>query len=321
MVAVWTWLGGLAPPRIRGRYFGRRQAWQAIALIFAVVLAWFSAWANKFALFGNPRVLGDIAPFGLGTLLLLCSLVPLAAMRSVDVPPPVSGRTIPIKTLLADRPFRRFLIFGCWVAVFNGMVQSPQHLFNRQVLALEILPLMLLQAAMFAGQLILALPLGRLADKVGNRPVLIVCQLLFATGTLFAMRATRAEPWWIAGMWLMYSFSVGLDICLPNLTLRLAPRGAEPAYLAIFQGITAAAFALSTIGFAPIFAEVRYRAFPLGPWLLGGFAYFFYLGWVTRSIGALLVAAVAEPGAWSLGELLRGRRKKKAERVDPLSPF
>ena len=93
-VALWSWLAGLVPQRIRGRYFGRRQVWQ-LAFLIPTLLAsgifsdhWKSLYKNT-----QPErlLLGYVIPNCLGSAFLLASLVPLLLMPDVRAPAPAGA--------------------------------------------------------------------------------------------------------------------------------------------------------------------------------------------------------------------------------------
>jgi len=57
--------------------------------------------------------------------------------------------------------------------------------------------------------------IGRLADRLGNRPVMIVSQLLVAAGLLFFALATPQHWAWLIGAWVLWVAYAGLNVCLP----------------------------------------------------------------------------------------------------------
>ena len=149
------------------------------------------------------------------------------------------------------------------------------------------------------GQLAVSPRLGALADRLGNRPVMIVSQLLVAAGLLFFVAATPAQWAWFIGAWVLWIAYAGLNVCLPNLMLKLSPEQSNTPYIAAFYAVTGLCYAASTIvGGALVDRCGTWTFFCFGShWSF--FACIFLLGWATRSLGALVLTLVHEP---------RGRR-------------
>jgi hypothetical protein len=124
-VALWSWLAELVPPRIRGRYFSRRQIWQLAVLIPTL---WISgAFADHWrSTHSKGDLLGYALPIGVGVVFLLGSIAPL-----IKTPARLSGRwNVATRAAanwklmlapLADSRFRWWLSYGCWFSFFNGV--------------------------------------------------------------------------------------------------------------------------------------------------------------------------------------------------------
>ncbi len=114
-VALWSWLGALVPPRIRGRYFGRRNLWQMAVLIPTLLAsgAFTDHWKQTHLSTEPDRVLlGYIIPTTLGGCLLLASLLPLVFMPDVAIVRRRAGGGI--VAALADRRYGRLLMYRGW---------------------------------------------------------------------------------------------------------------------------------------------------------------------------------------------------------------
>lgn len=310
-VALWSWLADLVPQRIRGRYFARRQVFQLCALIptLAAGAVLVDAWRRA----GPSGALqGYSIVIALGALLLLGSVAPLVMMPPTRAYRPSEPRRRwlipPLSEPLGNVGFRRLLVFGCWFSLFNGLTQSPMNIYPKAVLELGLLELVLMQMAMRLGQAGVSLWAGPASDRYGNRPVLIVCQMLVASGPLFYLLATPAQPYWLLGAWLVWAAYAGLNICLPNLLLKLSPRGRDAPYIATYFAATSLCYAASTLAGGWLF-----DAWP--EWLggspgeaginpAGRYEWFFWIGWFTRTLGVVWLVRIMEPGAWSLGAII-----------------
>ena len=78
-----------------------------------------------------------------------------------------------------------------------GITQAAQGIYPYRELNLHLLWMLLLPMMMRLGQGGLSPWVGRLSDRIGNRPVMIVSQAFVALGPLFYLFATPEMPGWI----------------------------------------------------------------------------------------------------------------------------
>jgi MFS family permease len=314
-VALWAWLGDLVPSGIRGRYFGRRQMYQLLALIPTLLLSgWFTNWWRDGVAGDYPqwKLAGYAIPCAFGVVFLLVSLVPLVQMPATR-PAPRSQQVdwLALVAPLKDPRFRAFLYFGAWISFANGISQSAQNIYPKAILGLGVFELAAMRTVMRMGQVPVSRGSGALSDAFGNRPVLIVCQLIVATGPLFFLAATPEGhgPWLLWGAWIAWAAFAGLNVCLPNMTLKLAEPHDRTAYLACWFTISSIAYTVSTVGGGYLLDFWKeYPPRVLGP-VHDRFDWLFLIGWIARTAGVLFLFRVAEPGAWRWREMFRfGRR-------------
>ena len=124
---------------------------------------------------------------------------------------------------------------------------------------------------------------------------MIVSQLLVAAGLLFFAAATPAHWTWFIGAWVFWIAYAGLNVCLPNLMLKLSPEQSNTPYIAAFYAVTGLCYAASTIVGGAIIDHYRMDTFSLAGYGLSYFAGLFLFGWLRRSFGALLLLLVIEP--------------------------
>jgi len=312
LVAYWSWLADIVPRRIRGRYFGRRQIWNLTALAPTLIVSGYfaDAWKDHFQTL-NPGLtpLAYIIPAGLGTLVLFASLIPLARMPATRQRAPrqrLAWRSIP--TPFRDRRYWRLLLFGIWFSMANGLTQSAQNIYP-YTLGMFVLSLAAMRTTMRVGQLGVAAWAGPFSDRFGNRPVLIFCQLIVATGPLFFVFTQPGHTWVLIGAWLAWSFYAGLNICLPNLMLKLSPEKNNSSYIATYFAITSVVYAVSTVagGYLTDYLQRTVPTIEFYGWQLNHFQYLLLNGWVHRTLAVLLLLRISEPGAWTWLKILRLR--------------
>jgi len=302
-VALWSWLADLAPVRIRGRFLGRRERWsvtgQAAAMLAAALFSLL--WRARYP----DRVWAGYAIPGIaGCGFLLASLVPLARMPGL-LPSLARGQAVSLVGVFrpfADPRFLRYIAFGCWFSFFNGVVQSAQEIFPRQVLNIPLSLRLTLQTGTRVGQLAVSPGIGRWADRVGNRPVLMACVPVIASSMLFFCLAAPERWYWIIGAWVAWIAYAGVNVCQPNLVLRLAPPALRPSYVAAYYTASGLCVAASMIVGGVVFDALRQR-FGYSPIPLLGEAFsidifqaIFLFGFVTRAMSMLVLLWVREPG-------------------------
>lgn len=305
LVALFSWLGEIAPARIRGRYLGARQFWQLSVEIPAILLSgYFIDWWGR--THPDAKTMGYAIALFAGVVCLLLAIVVLGRMprqkqRFEQTQAPGWRETL---APLRDASFWRLLTYGCWFSIFNGLTAAPQTSYPRQTLGLGVGDINAMRTGMRLGQFALSRPLGILCDRFGNRRVMLVSQLCVAAAPLCFLIATPGSTYWIFVAYLLWSWYVGLNIGLPNWMLRHAPRGESPAYLSAYFGVTGVGYAVAAIvgGYLLDQLIARWGGGPLvGSWNLYHLTFLF--AWVTRSLGALLLARV--PEASSTGPEMR----------------
>ena len=331
-VALYCWLADLVPLRIRGRFLGRRERWMLAGQIPAMLLTGLFSYYFKSclppawqSLSPSAETLGYLIPAALGVCFLLLAVAPLASMPHVNVAgtrrvPSAKGggnsgrhtacacyltrrqRLGSLRQLAApflDRPFLALILFGCWFSFSNGVTQAAQNIYPKSVLKLSLLAAMVLPMGMRLGQLAVSPWLGRIADRWGNKRLMLASLPLVALGPLFFCVAVPRQPWWIVGAWVVWIAYAGINVGQPNLMLKLAPRPSSAAYVAAFHAVTGLMVAGSTIAGGCLidrFCGSRFRLFP-GSWSLDIFQASFSLGAAARLLGMLLLLPIRYPSA------------------------
>lgn len=269
-----------------------------LVVVIGTLAAGGAASKRMNAAFPERPILSYAVLTAAGTLCYFLALAPLALMPAV-----APRRTSDASTLaeivapLGDGPSRRLLAYGCWFSFFNGLTSVPQSIFPKAVLNLKFSDLLWMQTAMRVGQTVLSPVVGRTSDRYGNVPVLVVSQIAVGLAPLFFLWADAAHPNRLVGAWLLWSFYAGINICLPNLTMLLAPPGGQSPYLSAYHALTSLFLTVGNLASGDLFDRLRESSFAvaLGPWRLDVFTAAFAFAVVSRTAGALLLLRVSEP--------------------------
>lgn len=236
----------IVPPRISGRYFGRRNlaygAWTLIAVLAAgkiVDLAENSALAFTliFAVAGLARLSGL---FFLGKMKF-----PPAIYEKKNEAFAFSEVLVPLR----DRNYRYYMLFvGMW-GLFLNMGLPFYTVFLLRSLDFNVGHTVLFATLGTLGGIITLRSWGLLSDRFGNKPVQYVCSYAWIVAGLVGWLA--ASPALNNHLYLVYlvvgGATAGFQLTQFNLMLRLTPQGMGSLYVAVFLAVTSALTALGPV--------------------------------------------------------------------------
>lgn len=302
--ASWfSWMAALVPRQLRGRYFGiRNSAASSINLICVPLMGLgISIWQGG-------TIQGYSIVLGLGIAAGIISLTFQFFMADVNPLSPLPDRkrsttqdnVDSAPQWYKDSNFLTFLIyFGVWMFAVN--LSAPFfNLYMLDNLHLDI-SLVTLYGSLTAGANLLMLLLwGRLADRIGNRPVLVLVGILVAITPLLwlGIESNSASLWlWIPLIHLLTGGTwAAIDLCCTNLQMSVAPSPKSQAtYFAIAAAIAGVTGTIGTTA-GGFLAQLT---------SLGSLPGLFALSAVLRLVALLPLVFVREHRAMSLIELWR----------------
>jgi MFS family permease len=298
-----AWMGDLVPAAVRGRFFGQRT----VALTLAGAVSSLGIGLMLDAL--SPRGWKGETLAGLAAASCVAGLVSIWLLRR-QCEPPASAHTEPggwlaLAACLGDRAVRPYLWYQfAWhiaVACVAGFISFHMLVNLRMGFALVAA-----HGVAVALVRIVTAPLwGRAVDRLGARPVLVLCSFGVAVVPVIWMLPTPERLWPIA-LEALVSGALwgGHGIASVDLSVALAPRRGRPFYLAAFATAGGLGFAAASI-LAGLLASLLPAQFAL-----------FGIGWtaihvlllisaLARVGAALLTLRIQEPNARGVPELLR----------------
>jgi MFS family permease len=300
--ALWTaWMGDVVPWKERGHYFGLRTGVLGVVGTAANLIA--GVWLDR-----------TLAPVSFQVVLLVAVLSGTlsAGLLSRHDEPPLGSIRLPMRrtfTLpMSDPTFRRLLVFAVYWT-FAVLVSSPfviPYFLNH--LRMTYLEVAIWGSISAASALVLAPAWGRLADRVGNKPVLAVTT--FLAGTLLPLTWMLAAPgrlWpiWLSGVVDALVWSA-INPCIFNLSLATTPRENRAAFIAVFSALTGVAGFVGGLVSGPMLELYRALGPATGVSVWGWTAYhsLFATSAALRMLAWTLLRRVPEEGAWRTHELL-----------------
>lgn len=329
--AAWlSWMATLVPRRLRGRYFGVRNSAASLTNLLSIpALGWLvSTWHG-----------GAIQGYGLVVVLgIVAGVVSLAfQFWMVDVDPqvqqegdttescndlkgvnaagtaglteveaPVSEqRLTPLTTWLPDLAFlrdRNFLFFLLYFGVWMFAVNLSAPFFNVYLLddlKIDLQWVTLYNSLQAGANLLMLLVWGKLADRIGNRAILLGIGVLVAiTPILWIGTGANTLSLW-AWFPLLHMLSGGtwaaIDLCNNNLQLGVAPIRHQTSYFAIAAAISGVCGALGTTVGGLLLEYANY----------GGIPSLFALSGIVRLLALLPLVLVHEQRGQSFRQMMR----------------
>jgi MFS family permease len=279
--ASWlSWMAQIVPRRLRGRYFGLRNSVASLTNLICVALAGLaiSKWyggaiqgygvvvfvgiLSAFASLGCQYFQVDINPQQQNALPSGISENKALSIEAIDSDLPntentetnsdlaLSGDSSTGKSILKDFNFLMFVLyFGSWVFAVN--LSAP--FFNYYLLdTLDIdVSYVTIYGSLRAGATLVMLILwGKLADKIGNRPILIFVGIVLALTPLLWLLVgnSQLDIWlWLPLLHILLGITwAAIDLCNNNIQIGIAPVKNQAIYFALVAAVAGVSGALGT---------------------------------------------------------------------------
>lgn len=264
--ASWfSWMAALVPHRLRGRYFGFRNSAASLTTLISVPLL-----GNAISAWPNGIMQGYCVVLFLGIVAGLMSLGCQFFMADVNPQRPLLSAVSrsklkeasdqdleenaqpnrPQVSILNDSNFLKFLLYvGPWTFAVN-LIAPFYNLYLLNNLALDLKWVTYYTSLNAAANLVMLVLWGRLADRLGNRPLLLLVGILVAMVPLsWLIPGTDPVSLWVwlplvhllkGGMW------AAIDLCNNNIQMELAPVDHPSSYFAIAAAVSGIGGALGT---------------------------------------------------------------------------
>ena len=303
-VAWMSWMSDLVPPRVQGRYYGRRNLWLGLVTIVATYAAGeYMDYAKlqdaELAGYRNLYLAASACGF-------YCLFVLLRQPEPAYHPEPMPGWHF-IVLPFRNPAFRKLMIFNVYW-LFSVNIAAPfftPHLMKYlhwSYSQLALLGIIFTVAAGFAHYL-----WGGVLDRWGKRPVLILTSLC-----LFALPHTY--------LWCPYDWTLpiqlnaiaggilwsGWGLAMFVLMQQLVPAAGRPAYFAMWAAISGLANFFAGLVGGGIAHALNGKNLALGGLHLNHYQIVFLISILVRIPGLYIMLGIHDPSAQSVGRLMRG---------------
>ncbi|WP_328997638.1 MFS transporter [Kribbella sp. NBC_00709] len=209
-------------PETMGRSFGVHRALDTVGAFLGPLVATAVLWAS----------LGDYnSIFVTSFCLAACAVIVLTTFVRDHSPPSPTPAQLPVFGLLRDRSFRRCCLWAAALGLFT-ITDSFVYLAvqRRWDINTNLFPLLPLGTA--GTFLLLAIPLGRLGDRIGRWKIFLGGHLALILALLIICSPTGS--WWIV-LALHGTFYAATDGVLPAAVGPLVPEHLRASGLAVLQ--------------------------------------------------------------------------------------
>jgi len=309
-----SWMMAVVPHRLRGRYFGfRNSATSSISLLGVPLMGWcVSTWgADRISGYGMVLFVGVLAGIiSLGYQFSMVDVNPQAYRHDAQSDRLTEKKekqaTDFVPSVLKDSNFLMFILyFSVWTFAVN--LSGPFfNIYLLKDLSLDVSLVTIYSSLSSAANLLLLMFWGNLADRWGNRPLLIAVGLVVAVTPLLWL-GTGNYPFavwvWLPLLHLLGGTTLGaIGLCTNNIQMEIASIEQPSTYFAIAAAVSGVAGALGTTA-GGFLAELP--GMSLGV--------LFALSAAVRLVGLLPLILVKEPRSLSLRSIVPtfGRFKLK----------
>jgi MFS family permease len=302
-VSWMSWVQEWVPVRLRGKYFGRRNRLLQISQITFLVLAgWI---VGKFAgsVIAFQIILGGAVVLRLGSVYF---------QRRIETASPVSVRMEnrtpwkeQVRTLLDTKAFLWLVAYGAAWGFSTSTFGPFYAVFMYQDLGMSVQNVGLLVILSCIGGAVSAPAWGALADRFGNKPVMLFCMIAWQIQNLLWCALTPENHWMLYGMWSYGGvMAAGFVLSMFNLQLKIIPPQAKTLAISSNLAIASLVTAMGPIIGGAVLQHLLSTGGPAIDVYHGVFA----VQPVVALLACLLLARVQERSAGSLSSVVGAMR-------------
>ena len=273
--ASWlSWVAMIVPRRLRGRFFGTRNSAANLTTLICVPMAglavshWYGGTLQGYGVVLLVSIVFGIV--GLGCQYFQVDMNPQSQNtyygklpQTSEIQPEVakdeSSEVLQsihppqdqlINSIWKNSNFLIFLLyFSFWTLAVN--LSAPFfNLYMLDTLDLDVSYVTIYNSLQAGATLLMLILWGKLADKIGNRPILICIGILVAATPLLwlGIGANRQDVWlWLPLLHILAGGTwAAIDLCSNNIQLAIAPIKNQSIYFAIAAAVAGASGALGT---------------------------------------------------------------------------
>ncbi|MDF3059783.1 MAG: transporter, partial [Rariglobus sp.] len=245
-VSWMSWVQEWVPIRLRGKYFGKRNRLLQVSQISFLVLSGWLLGKLGSSVLAFQIVLGSAVVLRIGSVLFQRRI---QAESSVEDRPEIRLSWRDQATVLFSiKPFLWLVTYGAaWG--FAASTFGPFYaVFMYTELGLTVRDVSTVVILASVGGALSAPAWGALADRFGNKPVMLFCMIVWQLQNFLWCVLTPSNSWLLYGMWLYGGvMGAGFVLALFNLQLKIIPVHAKTLAISVNLAITSLITAMGPI--------------------------------------------------------------------------
>jgi len=289
-----TWIANLIPGRIRGRYLGFRSTAVSLSTIITflaggAILDFFKR--NGEIDFGFSILIGIAGISGIAAAMAIKKFPEMKSIPSV-IRPNIEYFLEPFRNPVFKKLMVIFFVWNLGTGVASAFF-AAHMLIN---LKMSFTQVSIYSAASLIAAVISNRSWGKLIDRYGSRPIIIVCTLGLSIVPLIWLFPRPGFIWilWIETIYAGILWA-GFNLAALNLPIAISPPKNRTIYLATFTVISGIGFfTASLIGglLAQIWKPLSYS---IGPQLIVNYHLLFIISSLVRGTAAAMTWDIKEP--------------------------
>jgi MFS family permease len=297
-----SWMGDLLPHHSMCEFWGHRRRWlsatSAASLLMSAGFFFLLKETDIRVTYLVAALAGSAA--GIWDILLFLKIEEPRLERSAAA----DGHLLlqPFR----DRDFIGFIFYSAYWSFAAAMAYTFFRIYLLKELRVPVFVVLFLFTFHALGGTLLTRRIGRLCDRYGNRPVLILCTS-FKSLVVIGMFLCR-PGWWLLLLIPVFIadnlLNTGMLVAQSGYMLKSSPRQNRSMYVAALLATTGLAGALSSLVGGQILEALAGRSWDVAGMVLTNFHVVFGLSIVLRWTAILVALKIREPKAGEPGEVL-----------------
>lgn len=288
-----AWMGDLLPHRSLGEFWARRRKWLSLASAFSMLASAGFFWLAKDWPIKTTYLLVAVlgAAAGIWDILLFFRVPerPGAANTGTDW----ANLAEPFR----HPGFRRFVFYSCYWSFAACFCAPFFRLFMLQVWGLPLETVIFFFFFHQLGGALFADRFGRMVDRLGHRPVIVLCTVLKST-IVFGFLVLR-PGWWLAALVPILvvdnMLNTGLLISRNGFMLKQSPRRNRSMFVAAVLAGSGLAGALGSLIAGGLLEHWKGQTWDFLGATWGNFHLLFAIGILVRWLAIPAALAIHEP--------------------------
>ncbi|HTN76335.1 MAG TPA: MFS transporter [Pirellulaceae bacterium] len=300
-----SWMGDYLPHKGLSEFWGNRHLWQqwtAAGTLAVSALVIFRCGLDPMTSFSALIVVGAV--LGISDVLLFSHIEE----------PPVKAAQNPQIWKVLKAPFQNpsyfsFIKFTCFWH-FAAMIGSPFiSMYMLEEVGLSLFGVLQLWSAAWAGGAIFSRGMGRLAERFGQRPVLVLCTA-FKPLNMLSLLICPSDPtlafWFLVPMFMVDAvLNAGINIGSNGFMLKQSPSENRAMFVAAGTALAGTIGGITAIASGFALKQLSGWSWELGGYTVVGFHVLFGLSLAFRCLAVHLARALDEPTATRTRDVLR----------------